>query len=68
MNMQYSTIGFIATLKPEKRRFTTYLIDPISRDTYGYIFKFWPITILKITGWHGERITVFKFFKRELVW
>jgi hypothetical protein len=65
--MNYSTIGFIATLKPEKRRFTTYLIDPISQASYGYIFKFWPITILKITGWKGQQMTVVKIFEREFV-
>ena len=55
--MNYSTIGFIATLKPEKRRFTTYLIDPISQASYGYIFRLWPITVMKIMGWHGETFT-----------
>ena len=43
-------------------------IHPISRATYGWIFQVWPITILKITGWHGEHITVLKTFEREFVW
>jgi hypothetical protein len=66
--MTYSTLEFIESLKPRKCRFTTYLVDPISGATYGHIFQLWPVTILKITGWHGERITVFKFFEREFVW
>ena len=67
--MNYSTMAFIETLKLERRSlWRKDFVEPISRDTYGYIFKFWPITILKITGWHGERITVFKFFEREFVW
>ena len=66
--MTYSTLGFIESLKPRKRRFTTYFVDPISGATYGHIFQLWPVTILKITGWHGERITVIKFFEREFVW
>jgi hypothetical protein len=66
--MQYSTLGFIESHKPVKRGFTTHLIDPVSNVQYGYIFQLWPITILKITGWHGERITVIKFFELEFVW
>jgi hypothetical protein len=66
--MAYSTSGFIESLKPRKRRLTTYFVDPITGTTYGHIFRLWPVTILKITGWHGERITVVKFFEREFVW
>jgi hypothetical protein len=67
--MQYSTLGFFETLKPIKRSlWRTDFIEPYSFDTYGFIFKFWPITYLKITGWRGERITVIKFFEREFVW
>jgi hypothetical protein len=46
----------------------TDFVDPISRDTYGFIFRFWPISIMKITGWHGEQIAVLKIFEREFVW
>jgi hypothetical protein len=66
--MAYSTIGFIETLKLRKRSFLhSDFIDPISGATYGHIFQLWPVTILKTTGWHGERITVIKFFEREFV-
>jgi hypothetical protein len=69
IDMQYSTMAFIETLKPIKRSlWRTDFVDPISRATYGWIFQFWPITILKITGWKGEQITVVKIFKREFVW
>ena len=62
-------MGFIETLKLEKRSmFRSEFVDPISRATYGWIFQFWPITILKITGWKGEQITVVKIFEREFVW
>jgi hypothetical protein len=66
--MSYSTLGFIETLRPEKHGLVTRLIDPISRATHGWIFELWPVTILRITGWHGERFTGFKFFEREFVW
>jgi hypothetical protein len=66
--MQYSTLGFFETLKRVKRSlWRTDFIERHSFDTYGFIFKFWPITYLKITGWRGERITVIKFFEREFV-
>jgi hypothetical protein len=42
-------------------------VDPISGAVYGRILYLWSITILKIIGWRGERITVSKFFERELV-
>jgi hypothetical protein len=68
-NMNYSTLGFIQSLTLNRRNiWCSEFVDPISGEIYGYIFEFWPVTILKITGWHGERIAVFKFFKRELVW
>jgi hypothetical protein len=68
-NMNYSTLGFIRSLKLKRRNmWHREFVDPISGATYGYIFELWPVAILKITGWDGERITVFKFFKRELVW
>jgi hypothetical protein len=66
--MQYSTMGFIESLRAEKRGLLTWLIDSPTDVTYGYIFQLGPVTILRITGWHGERITVIKFFKREFVW
>jgi hypothetical protein len=66
--MQYSTMGFIESLRPEKRGLVTYLIDSPTEVTYGYAFELGPVTILKITGWCGERITVIKFFEREFVW
>ena len=67
--MAYSTIGFIETLKLRKRSFLrSDFIDPVSGAAYGWIFELWPVTILKVTGWHGERITVFRLFQREFVW
>jgi hypothetical protein len=67
--MNYSTIGFLETLKLEKRTlWRTDFVDPISRATYGWIFECGPITISKITGWKGEQITVVKIFEREFVW
>jgi hypothetical protein len=66
--MNYSTLGFIETLRPEKHGLVTRLIDPISGAAYGWIFELWPVTILRIKGWRGERITVFKCFEREFVW
>lgn len=61
-------MGFIESLRPEKRGLITYLIDSPTDVTYGYIFQLGPVTIVRITGWRGERITVFKFFEREFVW
>jgi hypothetical protein len=66
--MQYSTLGFIETLRPEKRGLVTHLIDPISGAAYGWIFELWPVTMLRVHGWRGERITVVKIFEREIVW
>jgi hypothetical protein len=66
--MIYSTLSFIETLRPEKHGLVTRLIDPISGAAYGWIFELWPGTILRIKGWHGERITVIKFFEWEFVW
>jgi hypothetical protein len=66
--MNYSTLGFIETLRPEKHGLVTRLIDPISGASYGYILQLWPVTILRIKGWRGERVTVFKFFESEFVW
>jgi hypothetical protein len=67
--MNYSTIGFFETLKPQERSlWRTDFIEPYSGATYGYIVKLWPMTISKITGWRGERIMVIKFFEREFVW
>jgi hypothetical protein len=67
--MNYSTMAFIETLKLEKRSmWRTDFVDPVSRATYGLIFQFWPVTLLKITGWKGEQITVVKIFEREFVW
>jgi hypothetical protein len=68
MQPLYSTLAFIKTLRPEKHGLVTRLIDPISGAAYGHVFQLRPITILTITGWRGERITVFKFFEREFVW
>jgi hypothetical protein len=66
--MNYSTLGFIETLRPEKHGLVTRLIDPISGAAYGHVFQLGPLTILKITGWRGERITGFKFFEHEFLW
>jgi hypothetical protein len=67
--MTYSTITFIESLKLKKSNlWHSEFVDPISGATHGYIFQPWPMTILKITGWHGERITVIKLFEREFVW
>jgi hypothetical protein len=68
MQPLYSTMAFIETLGQEKHGLVTRLIDPISGAAYGYIFELGPLTIFKITGWHGERITVIKFFEREFGW
>jgi hypothetical protein len=68
MQPLYSTMAFIETLRPEKHGLVTRLIDPISGAAYGWIFELGPVTILRIKGWRGERITVFKFFEREFVW
>jgi hypothetical protein len=68
MQPLYSTMAFIETLRPEKHGFVTRLIDPISGAAYGWIFELWPVTILRIKGWHGERFTGFKFFKHEFLW
>jgi hypothetical protein len=46
--------AFIETLKLEKRTmWRTEFVDPISGATYGWIFQFWPVSILKITGSKG---------------
>jgi hypothetical protein len=67
--MTYSTLGFIASLELRQRYiFTNEFVDPISRATHGWIFQFWPVTMMKITGWKGEQITVVKIFDREFVW
>ena len=66
--MNYSTLGFIETLKPQKRGFTTYFIDPISGANYGYVFRFWPVTVMKIIGWQGERLSAVKIGSREWSW
>jgi hypothetical protein len=68
MQPPYTTFGFIETLRAENRGLVTYLIDSPTNITYGYIFELGPITIFKITGWHGERFTCFKFFKHEFLW
>jgi hypothetical protein len=66
--MTYSTLGFIESLKPRKRRFTTYFVDPISGANHGWIFELGPISILKVTGWMGEKLTVLKVGDKEVVW
>jgi hypothetical protein len=66
--MNYSTLDFIETLRSEKHGLVRHLIDPISGAAYGWIFELLPGTILRIKGWHGERINVIKFFEREFVW
>jgi hypothetical protein len=66
--MQYSTIGFIETLRQEKHLWRTDLIDSPTGVRYGWLIELGPITIFKIMGWRGERVTVFKFFKHELLW
>jgi len=66
---QYSTLGFIASLKPaHRRRFSYELVDPFSGHAYGWVFEFGPLTILKVMGWHGEKLNVVKIFSREWVW
>jgi hypothetical protein len=68
-DMNYSTMGFIETLKLKKRSmFRSEFIDPISRASYGWIFQFWPVTVMKITGWKGETISAVKIGKREWSW
>jgi hypothetical protein len=68
MQPPYTTFGFIETLRAEKHGLVTYLIDSPTDVTYGYIFQLGPVTILKITGWRGERFIGFKFFKQEFLW
>jgi hypothetical protein len=68
MQPPYSTFGFIETLRAEKHGLVTYLIDPPTSVIYGYIVGLGPLKVFKITGWHGERIAVVKFFGREFVW
>ena len=68
MQPLYSIIGFIETLKTEKRGLVTYLIDPPTDVTYGYIIELGPLVIFKITGWKGEKITIVKFLQREFMW
>ena len=68
MQPLYSTMAFIETLRSERHGLVTRLIDPISGAAYGYMFQMWPVIILRIDGWHGERITVLKLFEREFVW
>jgi hypothetical protein len=68
MQPLYSTMAFIETLRQEKHGLATRLIDPISGAAHGWIFELWPVTILRIDGWRGERIMVIKFFEREFVW
>ena len=64
----YSTMAFIETLRQEKHGFLTRLIDAPTDVTYGYLIELGPITIFRITGWRGERVTVVKFMQREFVW
>jgi hypothetical protein len=66
--MKYSTIGFIETLRPEKHGLVTYLIDSPSDKTYGYLIELGPLIIFKINGWRGERVTIVKLFKHEVMW
>jgi hypothetical protein len=66
--MQYSTIGFIESLRSEKHGLVTKLIDTPTDRAFGYLFELGPITIFKITGWRGEALTVVKVFSKEIVW
>lgn len=67
--MNYSTLGFIESLKREKRSmWRAEFIEPYSGVTYGFIFHCWPVTILKVTGWHGEKIAALKIGKHEWTW
>jgi hypothetical protein len=66
--MQYSTLGFIETLRPEKHGLVTKLIDTPTDVTYGWFVELGPLTIFKIKGWRGGAITIVKFFSKEIVW
>jgi hypothetical protein len=70
--MQYSTMGFIGSLRPIERRYLwgrRYdLVDPFNGAAYGYVIELGPIAVFKIMGWFGERMTVVKVFQKELVW
>jgi hypothetical protein len=68
MQPPYSTLAFIESLRPEQRGLVTRLIDPISGAAYGWIFELWPVTILRIKGWHGEQLRAIRFFEHELLW
>jgi hypothetical protein len=63
--MNYTTLGFIETLRPEKHGLVTRLIDPISGAAYGWIFELGPIALLKVTGWQGEKVAVIKIGRKE---
>jgi hypothetical protein len=67
MQRLYSTMAFIETLRPEKHGFVARLIDPISGASYGWIFELGPVVILKVTGWHGEKVMIIKIGGREWV-
>jgi hypothetical protein len=66
--MVYSTLGFIETLRQEKHGIVTRLIDSLTEVTYGYLIELGPITIFKIMGFRGERVTVVKIFSYEYTW
>jgi hypothetical protein len=66
--MQYSTIGFIESLRPEKHGLITRLIDSPTEITYGWLIEIGPLVIFKITGFKGEQLTIVKLFGREFIW
>jgi hypothetical protein len=66
--MQYSTIGFIESLRAEKHRFVTRLIDSPTERTYGWLIEIGPLVLFKINGFKGEQLTVVKLFDKEWNW
>ena len=48
--------------------FKSEFVEPYSDYIYGYIFKCWPVTVMKIRGWKGETISAVKIGKCEWSW
>ena len=64
----YTMMGFIESLRPHKEGFTTYLVDSISQQTYGWIFEMGPLVIVHVDGYRGEKVRALKLFQREWTW
>jgi hypothetical protein len=69
MNMQYSFLRFANSLKFAKRKWWRKdFVDPVSDQSYGWVIALGPITIMKLNGWLGEKVTAVKIFQKEWVW